>query len=466
MLEESGVSKTEQEENPQLMRDIVDTYRSNLGISNHDAVWDKFSHAKNSGSASNAGQISATISGPISTPSLSGNAPSAGWTPMGAGVLSPPASPRFPQNHETSFENPRVPPPVPHGGSTTSLSPRTPPSASGLIPARAPLRPPGAALTPVRAPPQPPSSSKEMVIRSGQDALTRAPAVDANRDRDPAAATDIDRQESIVRSDSMSPSKSPSHNAQHPGHYQKKHHEQSDATGQHRIDIHAVDRTRSQKKIEGRTVEARQGPDGQVLSPGTPHPQMAGVPSPSTASQQTVPQLGPVPGARPRNRNRASNGAEVTQRLRAICTLGDPSVKYSNLSKIGQGASGGVYSAYEVGSDKCVAIKQMNLDQQPKKDLIVNEILVMKDSKHKNIVNFMDSFLHDGDLWVVMEYMEGGSLTDVVTFHKMSEGQIAAVCREVCLRISSSFFCSSLLAFCLLSFPSYVSPYLSLLCRP
>lgn len=103
---------------------------------------------------------------------------------------------------------------------------------------------------------------------------------------------------------------------------------------------------------------------------------------------------------------------------------------YRQFNKIGQGASGGVFTAYEVGTNKCVAIKQMNLEQQPKKDLIINEILVMKDSKHKNIVNFMDSFLVRGDLWVVMEYMEGGSLTDVVTFNIMSEGQIAAVCRE------------------------------------
>lgn len=119
------------------------------------------------------------------------------------------------------------------------------------------------------------------------------------------------------------------------------------------------------------------------------------------------------------------------QRLLAICTEGDPTTKYRQLNKIGQGASGGVYTAYENGSNRCVAIKQMNLEQQPKKDLIINEILVMKDSKHKNIVNFMDSFLRQGDLWVVMEYMEGGSLTDVVTFNIMSEGQIAAVCREV-----------------------------------
>ncbi|KAK9474534.1 kinase-like domain-containing protein [Dipodascopsis tothii] len=127
---------------------------------------------------------------------------------------------------------------------------------------------------------------------------------------------------------------------------------------------------------------------------------------------------------------RRQRDAALIAKLSSICSPGDPTSLYRNLYKIGQGASGGVYTAYQVGTNLSVAIKQMNIEKQPKKELIINEILVMKESHHQNIVNFIDSFLYRGDLWVVMEYMEGGSLTDVVSYNAMHESQIAAVCKE------------------------------------
>lgn len=73
----------------------------------------------------------------------------------------------------------------------------------------------------------------------------------------------------------------------------------------------------------------------------------------------------------------------------------------------------------------------MDLSKQSRLDLIVNEIMIMKESHHSNIVNFLDSFLVHGDLWVIMEYMEGGALTDVIEHNTMTEQQIATVCLEV-----------------------------------
>jgi len=122
---------------------------------------------------------------------------------------------------------------------------------------------------------------------------------------------------------------------------------------------------------------------------------------------------------------------EILSKLRTIVTVGDPNRKYTKMEQIGQGASGKVYTAIETATGMEVAIKQMNLQQQPKKELIINEIIVMKSNKHPNVVNFLDAYLVSEELWVVMEYLPGGSLTDVVTETCMDEGQIAAVCREV-----------------------------------
>ncbi|POR37918.1 Serine/threonine-protein kinase CLA4 [Tolypocladium paradoxum] len=140
--------------------------------------------------------------------------------------------------------------------------------------------------------------------------------------------------------------------------------------------------------------------------------------------------------------------SEVMAKLKEAVSKDDPNLSYSKQKKIGQGASGSVYVAKikdtaqgiarevlrQQGSRAQVAIKQMDLAHQPRKELIVNEIMVMKDSRHRNIVNFLDAFLrnNNAELWVVMEYMEGGALTDVIDNNpSISEEQISTICHEL-----------------------------------
>lgn len=135
---------------------------------------------------------------------------------------------------------------------------------------------------------------------------------------------------------------------------------------------------------------------------------------------------------------------QIMERLRSVVTSGDPNLIYKRTKRIGQGASGSVYLADHKTTSAKVAVKQMDLSKQSRLDLIVNEIIIMKESHHGNIVNFLDSFLVRGDLWVVMEYMEGGALTDVIEHNTMTEQQIATVCYEVGARVCKSANCGIL----------------------
>ncbi|KAL2870799.1 mitogen-activated protein kinase kinase kinase kinase STE20 [Aspergillus lucknowensis] len=401
LLQESGITQKEQEEHPQTMVDIMRFYEKNAR--GDDEVWHKFDHAY---------PQHQTTSSPISQP--------AGATTYGAQRTSPPTSPRFPQNHEGSFENPRAPPPVPRSAASAAQA-MSPPLGS-LVPSRAPPKPPTPAnLVPSRPAPQPPTTA-------AYTAITTKPALET---LNPQFSTPpIPETEPLSSEPQRSRSNSKTNGAPAPwpsvtpNQYQQQQ-EHAMAAAQQALANKQLERSRSQRQQQ-QSPRLEQKPATQ---PAPVPPQHAPSPDDAALAQASQNSRAP-PAARPRQRARQSNAMDVRARLLAICTPGDPTKLYYNLTKIGQGASGGVFTAYENNSNSCVAIKQMNLDLQPKKDLIINEILVMKDSKHKNIVNFLDSYLHNLDLWVVMEYMEGGSLTDVVTFNIMSEGQIAAVCRE------------------------------------
>ncbi|KAJ6463328.1 kinase-like domain-containing protein [Mycena sanguinolenta] len=128
---------------------------------------------------------------------------------------------------------------------------------------------------------------------------------------------------------------------------------------------------------------------------------------------------------------------QIMEKLRQVVSDDDPKLLYSKIKRVGHGASGHVYVAKSLATGKRVAIKEMDLSHQPRKELLVNEILVLKESQHPNIVNFLECFLvKSTELWVVMEYMEGGALTKIIENNTMEEDQISSICFETCKGIA------------------------------
>lgn len=171
--------------------------------------------------------------------------------------------------------------------------------------------------------------------------------------------------------------------------------------------------------------------------PAPPKPSIpAGSPAAPHAAKAAAPTKSPRPD-KPKEggdkRGSAMTEAQILSKLKTVVSSQDPSTLYSKTKKVGQGASGSVYVGKTVATGQRIAIKTMDLSQQPRKELIVNEILVMRESQHPNIVNFLDSFLiSDTELWVIMEYMEGGALTDIIDHNTLTEPQISVIARETC----------------------------------
>ncbi|KAJ3319664.1 Protein kinase [Boothiomyces sp. JEL0866] len=154
---------------------------------------------------------------------------------------------------------------------------------------------------------------------------------------------------------------------------------------------------------------------------------------PPTPPIKEKPVEAPTPISRkklPKDEKVKMSDAQILEKLGEIVTKGDPAQFYTKLKKIGQGASGTVYIGKDNITNEKVAIKQMILSAQQKKEYLINEINLMKNSSHPNIINYKNSFLVRGDLWVVMELMEGGTLTEIIEQNKLTEPQIATICNE------------------------------------
>lgn len=112
----------------------------------------------------------------------------------------------------------------------------------------------------------------------------------------------------------------------------------------------------------------------------------------------------------------------------------DYTKNYTNFKKLGQGASGVVYSAKSRRTDQPVALKIAPLSDLQE---LTNEIGLMSMSKHSNIVQYIEAYAFNNNVCIVMELMVGGCLTDIIsTTTPMPEDCIAFVCKNVLMALA------------------------------
>ncbi|XP_067170639.1 serine/threonine-protein kinase PAK 4 isoform X5 [Apteryx mantelli] len=176
----------------------------------------------------------------------------------------------------------------------------------------------------------------------------------------------------------------------------------------------------------------------EPLTPGlTPHssdPQLAR--GPPGAPQPPAPAAGPPQPRSPQREPQRVSHEQFRAALQMVVDPGDPRSYLDNFIKIGEGSTGIVCIATVKSSGKLVAVKKMDLRKQQRRELLFNEVVIMRDYQHENVVEMYNSYLVADELWVVMEFLEGGALTDIVTHTRMNEEQIAAVCLAVLKALS------------------------------
>lgn len=133
-------------------------------------------------------------------------------------------------------------------------------------------------------------------------------------------------------------------------------------------------------------------------------------------------------GPQPILPSRASYERTVTEA--SIITPGDPRHIFAAEKQIGAGASGTVFLARDTRTGERVAIKMSKASQLP---TLKYEIALQKMSAHPAIVKLLEAYLCEDWLWLVLELVSGGTLTETLgPTIDYPEPCIAYVCKELC----------------------------------
>ncbi|XP_021667290.2 uncharacterized protein LOC110655329 isoform X4 [Hevea brasiliensis] len=107
--------------------------------------------------------------------------------------------------------------------------------------------------------------------------------------------------------------------------------------------------------------------------------------------------------------------------------------RFSSLELIGRGSFGDVYKAFDKELNKEVAIKVIDLEESEDEiEDIQKEISVLSQCRCPYITEYYGSYLNQTKLWIIMEYMAGGSVADLLqSGPPLDELSIACILRDL-----------------------------------
>eukprot|EP00347_Sterkiella_histriomuscorum_P021405 403334086 len=113
---------------------------------------------------------------------------------------------------------------------------------------------------------------------------------------------------------------------------------------------------------------------------------------------------------------------------------------YKTIKKLGQGGCGEVFMVMHLATDQIRAMKIINKNSDKVVSTVFDEINFLKQLDHPNIVQIYEYFQDDKNIYIIMEYLRGGSLFDrLKAINRFGEREAAFIMKQLLQALNYCF---------------------------